>query len=425
MWARHASRARARTLLHDRAHLSLARHTRCCQAPSRSHQPRGCRVRCDARPQRGEGAATSERQPADLLVSTPPDDVQCVSTGSEVTCVVGDGESGPDADRGPLSPPRELEAESTLGGLVLLVLPFFLWGSSMAGMKLVLDDVSPLLVAASRLVPSGALLVAYAAAMGRPQPRGIAAWASVAVFALVDGTLFQGALAEGLTRTSAGLGSVIIDSQPLTVSVLAALFFGESISSVGVLGLVLGLAGLVVLELPPLGEGGSWLQAASDATTSAGSMPLWSRGEAWMFLAAQAMALGTVWVRVLVRTGTDPVMATGWHMILGGLPLLALSAVREPDALPRLLHDGLSLQDVGLLSYVSVLGGAVAYGLFFRAAAQGSLVRLSALTFLTPLFAALCGYAALGETLTQQQLCGAGITLVGVLLVNRRSGGDS
>jgi drug/metabolite transporter (DMT)-like permease len=114
-------------------------------------------------------------------------------------------------------------------------------------------------------------------------------------------------------------------------------------------------------------------------------------------------------------------------VILGGLPLLALSAVREPDALPRLLHDGLSLQDVGLLSYVSLLGGAVAYGLFFRAAAQGSLVRLSALTFLTPLFAALCGYAALGETLTQQQLCGAGITLVGVLLVNRRqsSGGDN
>ena len=400
-----------------------------------------CLVRCDAaRPQRDDGAAPSGRQPAgDLLVSSPserqpaagllasspPDDVRCVSTGSEVTCVVGDGDAVADAaGRGPLSLPEVQGQESTLVGLVLLVLPFFLWGSSMAGMKLVLDDVSPLLVAASRLVPSGALLVAYAAAQGRPQPKGMAAWAAVVVFALVDGTLFQGALAEGLTRTSAGLGSVIIDSQPLTVSVLAALFFGESISSVGVLGLVLGLAGLVVLELPPLGEGGSWLQAVSDAISggAATSVPLWSRGEAWMFLAAQAMALGTVWVRVLVKTGTDPVMATGWHMILGGLPLLALSAAREPGALAKLLQDGLTLQDVGLLTYVSLLGGAVAYGLFFRAAAQGSLVRLSALTFLTPLFAALCGYSALGETLTQQQLAGAGITLVGVLLVNRRSG---
>ena len=33
----------------------------------------------------------------------------------------------------------------------------------------------------------------------------------------------------------------------------------------------------------------------------------------------------------------DPVMATGWHMILGGLPLLALAAQREGgQLLPRL-----------------------------------------------------------------------------------------
>lgn len=33
----------------------------------------------------------------------------------------------------------------------------------------------------------------------------------------------------------------------------------------------------------------------------------------------------------------DPVMATGWHMILGGLPLLALALQRESDdLLPRL-----------------------------------------------------------------------------------------
>jgi drug/metabolite transporter (DMT)-like permease len=43
-------------------------------------------------------------------------------------------------------------------------------------------------------------------------------------------------LAEGLNRTGAGLGSVIIDSQPLTVALLAALLFGERLSGLGVLG---------------------------------------------------------------------------------------------------------------------------------------------------------------------------------------------
>lgn len=42
---------------------------------------------------------------------------------------------------------------------------------------------------------------------------------------------------------------IIIDSQPLTVAVLAALLFGESIGVVGAAGLVLGVIGLVLLEV--------------------------------------------------------------------------------------------------------------------------------------------------------------------------------
>lgn len=42
---------------------------------------------------------------------------------------------------------------------------------------------------------------------------------------------------------------VIIDSQPLTVAVLASLLFGESISLVGVAGLILGVVGLALLEV--------------------------------------------------------------------------------------------------------------------------------------------------------------------------------
>ena len=60
----------------------------------------------------------------------------------------------------------------------------------------------------------------------------------------------QGFLAEGLQRTSAGLGSVIIDSQPLTVAVLAALLFGEQLGPVAILGLLAGVAGLLLLEVP-------------------------------------------------------------------------------------------------------------------------------------------------------------------------------
>jgi drug/metabolite transporter (DMT)-like permease len=61
----------------------------------------------------------------------------------------------------------------------------------------------------------------------------------------------QGFLAEGLQRTSAGLGSVIIDSQPLTVAALAALLLGERLKPLGFAGLGVGVAGLCLLEVPP------------------------------------------------------------------------------------------------------------------------------------------------------------------------------
>lgn len=92
----------------------------------------------------------------------------------------------------------------------------------------------------------------------------------------------------------AGLGSVIIDSQPLTVAVLAALLFGENLSALGVVGLVLGVLGLGLLEVPEevLVQGPAALVASAGAGGS-----VFQSGEFYMLLAAQSMALGTVMVR--------------------------------------------------------------------------------------------------------------------------------
>ena len=68
--------------------------------------------------------------------------------------------------------------------------------------------------------------------------------------------------------------------------------------------------------------------SATAAAAPAAPWSLWQSGEWWMLLAAQSMAIGTVLVPWVSRF-VDPVMATGWHMILGAVPLIALAAVRE------------------------------------------------------------------------------------------------
>lgn len=298
----------------------------------------------------------------------------------------------------------------------------------MVAMKELAPHTSPIFVSAFRLLPAGVALVAWAAATGRKQPQGWKAWFACALFGLVDGTAFQGFLAEGLQRTSAGLGSVIIDSQPLSVALLAALLFGEKLTSASYVGLGLGVLGLSLLEVPvdmlttlPQQALGLLPVAQPDLTELVGQnvssgTSLWDNGEWWMLLAAQSMAFGTIMVR-WVSKYVDPVMATGWHMLLGGLPLAALSLAREGSELgPRLQQ--LTGLDIALLLYISLLGSAASYGVFFYNASKGNLTALSSLTFLTPMFAAGCGFLFLGEGLTPIQLGGATVTLGAVALLN-------
>ncbi|TYG88896.1 hypothetical protein ES288_A12G057400v1 [Gossypium darwinii] len=172
-----------------------------------------------------------------------PEVVDCVGTGLDVECLVSQNEK------------QDLEIEDVekaasniLLEWAVLVSPFFFWGTAMVAMKEVLPKAGPFFVASFRLIPAGLLLVAFANSKGKPLPSGLTAWLSIALFALVDAACFQGFLAQGLQRTSAGLGSVIIDSQPLTVAVLASFLFNESIGLVGAAGLVLGVVGLLLLE---------------------------------------------------------------------------------------------------------------------------------------------------------------------------------
>lgn len=276
----------------------------------------------------------------------------------------------------------------------------------MVAMKEVLPKYGPFFVAAFRLIPAGFLLVAFAASRGRRLPSSFNAWLSITLFALIDAACFQGFLAEGLERTSAGLGSVIIDSQPLTVAVLAALLFGESIGVVGAAGLVLGVVGLVLLELPALSFDES-------------NFSLWGSGEWWMLLAAQSMAVGTVMVR-WVSKYSDPVMATGWHMVIGGLPLVLFSVLNNEPAVSGSLQE-YSSTDILALLYTSIFGSAVSYGVFFYSATKGSLTKLSSLTFLTPMFASIFGFLYLGETFSPVQLAGALVTVAGIYMVNFRN----
>ena len=295
---------------------------------------------------------------------------------------------------------------------LLLIAPFFLWGTAMVAMKGIIPHTTPLFMAGVRLIPAGVLILMVAGFMGKPVPKSWLAWLWIIIFALVDGTLFQGFLAEGLVRTNAGLGSVMIDSQPLAVALLCLWLFKEHIGLWGWLGLGLGITGISLIGLPE-----EWIFHLLDSGVTINPdnwQDLFNSGELLMLLAALSMAVGTVMIRFVCRYA-DPVMATGWHMIIGGWPLWGMSSVLEAQQWQNLV-----LSDWIALSYATVFGSAIAYGLFFYFASSGNLTSLSSLTFLTPIFALIFGYIFLSEVLTIIQWLGVILTLISIYLINQR-----
>ena len=306
-----------------------------------------------------------------------------------------------------------LTKRESITSRLLLISPFFLWGTAMVTMKAVMPNTTPLFVAGVRLVPAGLLVLTVATCTGRKSPQGWKAWLWISFFALVDGLMFQGFLAEGLMRTGAGLGSTIIDSQPLAVALLSSWLFAEVIGFWGWLGLIIGILGISFIGLPD-----SWFLGILTSNSFTFSFSwlslLKTSGELWMLLASLSMAVGTVTIRFVSRY-VDAVVATGWHMILGGFPLLLTSLFCESQPWQNLTLEGW----LGL-TYTTVFGSAIAYGVFFFLAAEGNLTSLSSLTFLTPVFALTFSNLFLGEVLTFWQWIGVALTLVSIYLINQR-----
>ncbi len=295
---------------------------------------------------------------------------------------------------------------------LLYIAPFFLWGTAMVAMKGAISHTTPFFMAGIRLVPAGFLILLVAAILKRPQPKTIKAWFWIGLFAIVDAALFQGFLAAGLVRTDAGLGSVMIDSQPLAVALLSSWLFGEVIGLFGGLGLAIGILGISLIGIPDDwiydGLHGNFAQVKFDL------LGILDYGEGLMLLASLAMAAGTILIRYVCKH-CDPVVATGWHMIIGGIPLFAISASYETNQ-----WQSLTASDWGAIAYATILGSAIAYGIFFYLASKGNLTSLSALTFLTPVFALLFGNLLLAEVLSSLQIAGVFLTLISIYLINMR-----
>ena len=111
------------------------------------------------------------------------------------------------------------------------------------------------------------------------------------------------------------------------------------------------------------------------------------------------------------RRWQPPVSAltfTSWQLTAGGLVLLPFAIIFEP-ALPTLS----SLNLIGL-GYLTLIGGALTYALWFRGLAILGPSSVASLGFLSPVSAVVLGWFYLNQQLSTLQFIGMVVILLSV-----------
>ena len=206
-------------------------------------------------------------------------------------------------------------------GLILLAALSLFWGANWPVMKMVLSEVPPLYFRSCCLLLSGVGMLALARLSGIPIKVPSGQWHRVLWLAVFNISGWNALVIIGVSLLPSGRAALLGYTMPLWSMLLSAVFLGDRLSGRTVLGLLLGLAGIVVLM------GGSvegMLQA-----------PV---GVLCMILGAWSWATGVVlFKRIPVSMPTSAL--TGWMMLAILFVLSPLSAAFGAWTNPDLLYS--------------------------------------------------------------------------------------
>jgi drug/metabolite transporter (DMT)-like permease len=258
------------------------------------------------------------------------------------------------------------------------------WGFNQVAVKLAIPDIPPLLQATIRSVIAAVLVALWT------RWRGIS-------FNLRDGTLLPGLIAGALF----GLEFVFIyrGLSPVLVAIGARwLLPGDRFRPSQWLGLALSFAGIAIAFGVPA--------PAAD--------PRQMVGDVMMICAAISWSATTLVIKASTLNDA-PFEKTSLYQLVVSVPILAIAALAFGETITR-APSGLALWS---LAYQSLWVASISFVIWFALVQRYSASRLSAFTFLTPLFGVAAGYLVLDEPLTPAFVAAAALVVVGLVLVNR------
>ncbi|MFG2886921.1 EamA family transporter [Streptomyces sp. NPDC048297] len=268
------------------------------------------------------------------------------------------------------------------------------WGTTYAVTTEFLPPDRPLFTGLMRALPAGLLLLA----LSRTVPRG-AWWGKAAVLGALNIGAFFPLLFLSAYRLPGGMAAVVGSVGPLFVVGLSAVLLGQRATVRSVLTGIAAASGVSLVVLKAAGA-------------------LDTIGVLAALAATASMSTGTVLTKKWGRPeGVGPLALTGWQLTAGGL-LIAPLALLVEGAPPAL-----DAPAIGGYLYLALGNTAVSYWLWFRGIGRLTATQVTFLGPLSPLTAAVVGWATLGQALTPVQVAGMALAF-GATIAGQLGGGS-
>lgn len=269
---------------------------------------------------------------------------------------------------------------------------WIIWGSTYFAIRITLESMPPFRMAAMRLGVAGLILLGVGWLRGTRLPTR-AEWVSCAQ---VGGLLFlggNGSVVYSEQTVSSGLVAILVGAVPLWTVILGA-FHGARATTRQVLGILIGVAGVAILNLGGELAGNPFAAAA-------------------LLAGSAAWALGSVRGHLLpMPPGT---MASGAQMLAGAGWLGLASVVTGEHATGEI-----TLRSWGAFLYLLTFGSLVAFSAYGYLLKNASLPLATSYAYVNPLVAVLLGTLFGGEVLDRTGQVGLAVIVAGVVLVTGR-----
>lgn len=285
-----------------------------------------------------------------------------------------------------------------LKNYLLLLLLASLWGPSFLFIKVAVEEISPILMAAMRISFAAIFLNLFLLLRKSKLPRKSTFWKHVLVASFFSQSVPFMLFNWSEQYIDSGLASILNGLTPLSTVLLAHFTIStERLTAKKLIGIMLGFTGLVVLSLPKLSNG-----------FDAGFL-----GVLAATLGAVSYAVGLIYSRKHLSREAS-IHAPAGQLLIASVYMIPMAFIFDTQTVFSLVGTP-AWASIILLSF---FGTAVAFVVYFKLLEATTASFVSLAIYIMPIFGIALGVIFLDEVITGTMLLGMLLILSGILIIN-------